>query len=71
MTERTDMKMMFAEVMDGLNTIVNTNEYTAKGAVGMLIDMVCARYGGNPVEFAQIVADTVAQVNEDMGAYHE
>lgn len=69
--ERKDMELRFDEVMNGLNTILNTNEYSAKAAVGMLIDMVCARYGEDPVEFAERVADAVKTINEDMGAYED
>lgn len=67
----TDMELMFNEVMRGLNAIIDTNEHTARAAVGMLIDMVCARYGGDPVEFAEQVADCVRIVNDNMGEYEE
>lgn len=70
MAERTVMEqLLFDEVMNGLHTIVNTNEFSARAAVGMLIDMVCAKYGGDPVEFAEEVAEAVGIVNENMGAY--
>lgn len=63
------MELKFNEVMNGINTILDTNEMTARAAVGMLIDMVCERYGGDPVEFAEAVAVAVKQVNEIEGAY--
>lgn len=63
------MELMFNEATEALDAIVNTNEMTAKASIGLLIDMVCERYGGDPVELADAVAESVRQVNDTMGAY--
>lgn len=59
------------EVMKHLEAVVDAGQEYAQASVGMLIDMVCARYGMNPVEFAEMIASCVAQVNDFMGAYEE
>lgn len=59
------------EVMKHLEAVVDAGQELAQASVGMLIDMVCTRYGQDPVEFAQTVAECVGLVNETMGAYEE
>lgn len=59
------------EVMGNLEKVIDAGEEYAKGACGMLIDMVCTRYGEDPVKFADALAEVVRQVNENMGAYQE
>lgn len=59
-------------ILKAVNEIVDAgNEEYARGAVGMLIDMVSARYGGDPVEFADAVAAAVRDVNGAIGAYKD
>ena len=55
------------KVMEAIEEILNTNETLARASVGMLINMICAKYGGDPVEFAEDIATVVKQVNEDLG----
>ena len=55
-------------IMEAICQIINTDETHARASVGMLIDMVCAEYGDDPVEFAEEIAKLVKQVNADLGA---
>ena len=63
----SENKLNFMDVMCGIETILNTGEHTAKAAAPLLIDMICGRYGGDPVELARDIADMVAIVNNALG----
>lgn len=54
-------------IMEAIHQIINTDEICARASVGMLIDMICAEYGGDPVEFANEIAELVKEVNDDLG----